>query len=89
MKPKQAEKWAELRKRGQWSYIWRVGLLQWGLLMCGIFIGMQTAQHPDQFLVIVLRNVPIWMCAGLAFGFFTWHASEWQYKRHVDKQSNS
>jgi len=88
MKPEQAEKWAEIRNRGQWSYIWRVGVLRWGLVMCGVFIGMDSARHPHQFLSSVLGNVPLWICAGLLFGFFTWHGTEWQYRRQVGKQSN-
>lgn len=89
MKPLQAERWAEIRKRGQWNYIWRVGILTYGLIMCGVFIGMDTFRHPDQFVQSVLGNVPLWTFAGLVFGFLTWHGTEWQYRRHVRRQFDS
>lgn len=89
MKPVQAERWAEIRKKGQWSYIWRVGILTYGLLMCAIFVGMDIFRQPGQFLQSLVGNVRLWTCAGAVFGFLTWHGTEWQYRRHVRKQSDS
>jgi hypothetical protein len=54
--PDRAAKCAETRTQGQWSFVWRVGILRWGLIMCGIFIGMQAAQDPDRILSILLAR---------------------------------
>lgn len=90
MTPDRAAKWAETRKRGQWSFVWRVGVLSWGFIMCCIFfVGMQAAQHPNRILLILAYNVPIWLSAGFLFGVLTWWMSEWSYKRHLAKDAPS
>jgi hypothetical protein len=85
--PDRATKWAETRTQGRWGFVWRVGILRWGLIMCGMFVGMQAAQHPNRILFILALNVPIWFCAGLLFGLLTWWMSEWSYKRHQAKDA--
>ena len=82
-----AAKWAETRKQGRWSSVWRVGVLSWGLSMCCIFVGMQAAQHPNRILFIVAFNVPIWLSAGFLFGVLTWWMSERSYKRQLAKDA--
>jgi hypothetical protein len=81
--PDRAAKWAETRAQGQWRFVWRVGILQWGLIMCGTFVGIQTAQHPSRILFILALNVPLWLCSGFLFGTLTWLLSERSYKRHL------
>jgi hypothetical protein len=85
MKPERASKWAQTRSGGKWPFVWRVGVLQWGLTMCCIFAGMQIAQHPGRFLFILGLNVPLWLCVGFLWGLLTWTATEWSYKRHMAK----
>lgn len=87
--PDRATKWAEIRKQGQWSFVWRVGVLSWGFTMCCIFVVMQAAQHPNRVLLIVAYNVPIWLSAGLLFGLLTWWVFERSYKRHLAKSTPS
>jgi len=85
--PDRATKWTETRAQGQWSFVWRVGILRWGLIMFGTFVGMQTAQHPDRILFILALNVPLCLCGGFSFGLLTWLMSEWNYKRHLAKNA--
>jgi hypothetical protein len=85
--PDRAAKWAETRTQGQWSFVWRVGILRWGLIMCGIFIGMQAAQHPNRILLILALNVSVWLCAGFFFGLLTWSLSERSYKHYLTKNA--
>jgi hypothetical protein len=85
-KSKQMLKWEETRKKGRPNYIWRTGVLTWGLIMCSIFVGMQSAQNPDRLLPILALNIPLWFCAGLIYGFLTWHALERQYNRYLANQ---
>lgn len=85
MTPERAKKWAEVRAKGRQAFVWRNGVLQWGLTMCGVFVGMQTAQTPSRLPLILLINVPAWFVGGLLFGFLTWHFSERSYKRYCAK----
>lgn len=87
MTPKSAEKWAEMRSQGKWNFIWRVGILRWGLIMCGVFIGMQAVQHPNHILFTVALNIPVWLCAGFLFGLLTWSVCELIYRRYLAKNA--
>ena len=66
-----------------WRFVWRVGVLQWGLTLCGMFVGMQIAQRPNRYLFILELNIPLWLCMGFLWGLLTWKATEWSYRRHV------
>ena len=88
MTPNRAAQWAKVRSQGKWTFVWRTGILRWGLIMCAIFIGMQATQHPDRILFILALNVPLWSCAGFVFGWLTWSMSEWSFKRHLTKISS-
>ena len=85
LKPERASKWAEARLKGKWTFVWRFGVLQWGLTMCGVFAGMQIAHRPSYFLFILGFNIPIWLCMGFLCGLFTWIANEWSYKHYAAK----
>lgn len=87
MTPDRAAKWTETRSQGQWNFVWRIGILRWGLIMCGTFVGMQAAQHPGRILSILALNIPLWLCGGFFFGLLTWVLSEWSYKRHLAKNA--
>jgi hypothetical protein len=88
LKSERALKWAETRSKGKWHFVWRVGVLQWGLIMGAIFVGMQSAQHPSHFLFILGFNLPLWLCFGFFWGLFTWMATEWSYKRHMVRSAS-
>jgi hypothetical protein len=84
-----AAKWASTRVQGRSSFIWRVGVLQWGLVMFGAMGGSQAAQHPSRWLLILALNIPIWLCAGILFGILTWHLSERGYAKYLAKQGQA
>ena len=83
MTPDRAAKWAVTRVQGQRSYVWRVGILQWGLIMFGAMGGSQLAQNPSRWLFILAINFPLWLLGGFLFGLLTWYLSERSYAKHV------
>jgi hypothetical protein len=85
MTPTRAAQWATTRSHGKWRFVWRTGVLGWGLIMCGIFVGMQASRHPDRIFFILALNVPLWLCAGFVFGILTWLLSEWSFRRYLAK----
>lgn len=78
---KSAKKWHETRKLGRNKYVLRVGILQYGLIMFCIFVGIYASRGP--FLFIVSLNAIIWSVAGLLVGFFTWHLNEKKYQKYL------
>lgn len=84
----QADDWKETRTKGLWKFVWRVGVGRWGVFMCVFFVVQQGIETPDRLLFILLRNIPIWLCAGVIFGFLVWYGNEWAYKRFMARQIN-
>ncbi|MGH8199442.1 MAG: hypothetical protein ACREVO_03640 [Steroidobacteraceae bacterium] len=72
---------------GRNAFIWRRGVLGWGLIMCGIFVAMGAASHPNRFLYILELNVPLWLGMGAVWGITVWYATEWGYMRYLAKQA--
>ena len=87
MNPTRASRWLQTRGMGRNAFVLRRGVLGWGLIMCGIFVGMLTASHPSNFLYILEINVPLWLGMGGLWGIAVWYTSEWEYKRHLAKQT--
>jgi hypothetical protein len=85
----QAAKWAAKRVQGRWSFVWRTGVLQWGVIMFGVMGGGQIAQQPDRWLFLLELNLSVWLCAGVVFGLLTWHFSERSYAKYLAKQATS
>ena len=83
--PDRAAKWATTRIQGRWSYVWRTGVFQWGLIMFAGMGGSQIAQHPEQWLVLLGINLPLWLCGGFLFGLWTWHLCERSYAKYLAK----
>ena len=77
-----ARKWEETRRLGRMSFVLKKGVLYWGLMMFGIFVGIQTSNNPDQFFSILAINLPVWFIAGVIFGFVLWHVSENKYAKY-------
>ena len=80
--------WEDIRQQGLANYIWKVGIQQWGLIMCCFFVGTQTAKNPENFIKILLINIPTWTIAGVIFGAITWHIAKWQRTKN-DTESNN
>lgn len=88
MNSKGAARWLKAREMGRNAFVLRRGVLGWGLIMCGMFVGMLTANHPRNFLYILEINVPLWLGMGGLWGIAVWYACEWGYKRHLAKQAS-
>jgi hypothetical protein len=83
------KRWESLRQRGRASFVWRVGLLGYGLpMMLGAVIVrliMQwwTSQPNQSFILNIAIAFALWPLAGLLFGFAVWHLNERSYKRQA------
>lgn len=88
MKEKQFDKWRKMRVKGKRNYILINGLLSWGLPM---FIVMTfLVNKPDDghmSLAMIAINALIWALGGLAFGYFTWYASEKSYQKELKNRN--
>jgi hypothetical protein len=89
VKPEHALRWGQTRQQGQWSFIWRVGVLRFGLIMCVAFVVMQATQRPNHLFSVLALNVPLWLGGGFLFGFSMWHYGEWAYKRYLAKHTGT
>lgn len=77
-------RWAKERAAGRKAYVLKRGVLGWGLPM---FVAMTLvvplvrgeAITPTSLVIGAI----IWLLAGVAFGFFTWHLTEKGYQERV------
>lgn len=86
--PRQREKLERMLARGKASFIWRWGVLGWGV---PVFLGttildyytQQRAHKPFNGDVVTLSvHLGIWLIAGCAFGASMWK----RYKDMLDRQ---
>ncbi len=73
--PKQVERWAKLRERGRSRYVWRYGVLAWGLTTGVMWALVMAGRHGWDSLPLYLAfGVPGFSAGGYLFGVLTW---EW------------
>src|SRR5437016_3459445 len=90
--PKQREKIEKTIAQGKQSFIWKRGVLGWGL---PVFLIITVSKyygplrtfdrfHADRgFLVYLLVVLPIWLLAGYLFGLSMWQ----RYNKWLERQS--
>ncbi len=90
MKEKHFRKWEKLRRKGKKNFILVNGLLYWGFPM---FIVMTfTVNKPASGnipLGLIGISAVIWTLGGLAFGHFTWGASERAFQKELQNRKNA
>ncbi len=75
-------KWAEIRERGKWKYIFDYGLLRFGLSMLIFFLTYIWLFQRDIFgLPIILISALIFPVAGIAWGRWMWFYLEKLHSR--------
>ena len=79
MKPEALARWEKTRALGKRRYVLVSGVLSYGLPM---FVAMTFFVHrTDLSLRFIAVSTMLWLSAGAAFGFITWHIFERQYAK--------
>ncbi|WP_041590361.1 hypothetical protein, partial [Teredinibacter turnerae] len=90
MKEKQFIKWENTRIKGKRNFILVNGIVSWGIPMFVVmtfFVNKPEEGHMS--VVLICINALIWTLGGLAFGFFTWSASERMYKKELARRESA
>lgn len=75
-------KWEETRNKGKARYILFHGVLGWGVPTAILWsILMEFISPTDAFWQRLLIALILFPIGGIAFGYFTWIASESKYKK--------
>ena len=81
MTKKEIKRWEKFRERGRKNYIWRVGVLGFGLSI-GLGIAIASLVTRDSnFLVKLCIGVTIWPICGYASGCLMWKYMEKKYQQ--------
>ena len=90
MKEKAFEKWKKTREKGRGNYILIGGLLSWGVPMFIIMtFFVNKPEDGTMSFGMIAVNAVIWALGGLAFGYFTWLASEKSFQKELQKRENA
>jgi hypothetical protein len=88
MRPGWIEKWTEIRARGKWHYVARIGV-SWGLIMaCALSLwdwlkpaNLALLPTPQAVgLNFLLYPLP----GGMTFGLLAWYLNERLYRKHTE-----
>ena len=75
-------RWERERKAGALRYVWRKGLIGWGLPLYVFMYCAQTLLRGDALeLQDALRNAVLWLGSGAVFGAVMWWVSEFNYRK--------
>lgn len=75
-------RWERERKAGALRYVWRKGVIGWGLPLYVFMYGAQTLLRGDPLeLQDALRNAVLWLGSGAVFGAVMWWVSEFNYRK--------
>ena len=83
-------KWSEVRKKGKWNYIFKYGVLRFGLitwiLILAYFWFFQPAELRLIFFLVTLVTFPL---GGIVWGRWMWFYLEKLYARLPDSTKGS
>jgi antibiotic biosynthesis monooxygenase (ABM) superfamily enzyme len=78
--------WFELKKRGRKRFVWRYGILLWGLWMFLVFSIWTLFRGPRthalsiaKYISLIILNLIVWSIGGLVFGLFLWSRLQKKY----------
>ena len=83
------DKWKRIRAQGRNRFIWRQGVLVWGILTGVTWaIVMAATRGWEQIHVLLPIALIAFPIGGFFFGLIVWAISESKYKRHVEQQED-
>lgn len=90
--PKSVAKWEHQRQAGKKSYVWRVGVLGWGVPMFIVMTGyFYVQQHGTNWpsiesfpILFVSISAVVWLIAGYWFGSTMWSTMEKAYRAYQE-----
>jgi hypothetical protein len=84
MNKKQYERWEKIRKQGKNSFVWRMGVMFWGITTAILWVLlMHFIFHTEltwRSLVIALIVFPI---AGCFWAMSVWHINEKSFRNYT------
>ncbi len=93
--PKSLAKWEQARRLGKKRYVWKVGVLSWGLPMFLVMTpffyiqqhGLTWPPPPGFSLTLILIYAALWAIGGFWFGSVMWSTMEKAYRRHQEESA--
>ena len=80
MNAKQLDKWAQTRQIGRKAYIWRMGVLGWGIVTGFAWsIAMAASQGWNRLPLLLPIALILFPIGGYFVGAFTWKMTEADY----------
>jgi hypothetical protein len=74
------QRWKTEKAKGKKNFIWKYGILRWGVFMFVCMTGFFHFALPDPNLVVILvPSLFIWALAGYCFGAAAWYMQEKKY----------
>ena len=82
MKNKEIKRWEKTREKGRQHFIWRRGVIFWGLSSGVIWAIVMPLIHRDSgFLDYFFPAIVIFPIVGYAWGYFMWKYIEKKYQQ--------
>ena len=82
MRRSSLQRWSKTRQKGLRPWLFRRGMLGWGVPMYIFMSVLQIVHHPGNWVRIALTGLPLWLAAGVLWGALTWATMELLYRRH-------
>lgn len=90
MTEKQADAWKRMSAKGMWPFIFKVGVLGWGLPVGAVWaLAMAAMKGWNQlgtYLTFGMIGFPI---GGLLFGAIMWRAGRKNYEKYLASEKDS
>ena len=82
MSKKEISRWEKVREKGRKNYIWRVGVIGWGLSTGVIWAtAMPLINRGSAFLAYFIPGMIIFPICGYGWGYFMWKYMDKKYQQ--------
>lgn len=84
---KHREAWLQIKAMGKRRYVWRVGVLRWGLVVFAIWTPLMLMVGPrthklssGEIAAVIIVSLFLWTVGGYVFGNWMWRMMESKYR---------
>jgi hypothetical protein len=86
MTEKEIQKWELRRSRGRDHYVWRYGVLEYGLSL-GLLAFIVRLFYGSSFewYGLLFQTLIIFFFVGVGYGYCSWSTKERKYNEHLNK----